>query len=149
MAMWQRFNNLISSLQTYDALSPDLKLRQQVNRALRHRPVLTSEQWCELFEPSPGITDSVATFAYDYLARYSGLEMGRVLPSDRLNEDLYWTQVCWYDWEFTLCQDFCQQFGSDLDDLSDCLSDRLEAASLVTIQDLLALLNRYGRKLGS
>jgi hypothetical protein len=150
MAMWQRFNNLISSLQTYDALSPDLKMRQQVNRVLRQRPALSPEQWFELFALSPGMMPCVATFAYEKLARYSGLEIGCVLPSDRLNEDLYWTQVCWFDWEFTLCQDFCQQFGGDLDDLdnlSDCLNARLEAATLVTVEDLLTLLNQHRRRL--
>lgn len=149
MAMWQRFNNLISSLQTYDALSPDLKLRHQVNRALRQRPVLSLDEWFELVAAPAGISYSVAAFTYEHLARYSGLEMGRVLPSDRLNEDLFWTQVCWFDWEFTLCQDFCQQFGGDFDELSDCLNARLETATLTTIQDLLALLDHYGFELDS
>lgn len=136
--MWQRFNNLVSSLQTYDALSPDLKLRRQVNRALRHRPLLDRAQWLTSWHQVHGILYPVAEFGYEHLARYSGLEFGRVLPTDRLQEDLHWTQICWHDWELSLFDDFLQHFGVDL-------SDHLDSATLLTVKDLLTFLNDFNQ----
>lgn len=135
--MWHRLKNLVFSLKTYDALSPDLKVRRQVNRSLRQRPALNCEQWFQAFFQPQGITNTVASFAYTHLERYSGLEIGRVLPTDRLEQDLHWTQVCWFDWELHLYDDFWQQFGVDI-------SDSLEESTLLTIKDLIAFLNRYG-----
>lgn len=135
--MWHRFKNLVVSLKTYDALSPDLKVRRQVNRSLEQRPSLNCDQWFEAFYQSQGILYPVASFAYQHLAQYSGLEFGRVLPTDRLNEDLCWTQVCWFDWELSLYDDFWQHFGVDI---SSCLDE----SSLDTVTDLILFLNQYG-----
>ncbi|MBF2051783.1 MAG: hypothetical protein EDM05_047600 [Leptolyngbya sp. IPPAS B-1204] len=132
--MWHRFKNLVVSLKTYDALSPDLKVRRQVNRMLRQRPLLSLNQWFQSFYQPLGITYTVTDFAYVHLARYSGLELGRVLPTDRLDEDLHWTQVCWFDWQLNLYDDFWQQFGVDI---SDCWDE----SALLTIKDLMAFLN--------
>lgn len=148
MAMWHRFNNLFSSLQTYDALRPDLKVRRQVNRALRQRPAMTLEQWFQAFYQAQGMPYALVSFAYEHLADYSGLEFSRVLPDDRLNEDLQWTQVCWFDWEQHLCNDFDQQFGTELSEqISDDLNQQLDQASLLTVRDLLVFLNRYSHGL--
>lgn len=135
--MWHRLNNLIHGLKTYDALSPDLKLRRQVNRALHQRPPMPLEQWFRTFYQPQGIAFSVANFAYVRLSAYSGLEFSRVLPNDRLHEDLYWTQVCWFDWQNNLCDDFHQQFGIEI-------SEALDASDLQTVQDLVVFLNQYG-----
>jgi hypothetical protein len=118
--MWHRLRNLFLSLNTYQALSPDLRVRQQVNRALSNRPVLNSDQWFETFYQSQGVAPGVGLFAYRHLEQYSGIEMGRVWPTDRLNEDLCWIAVCWFDWERRLCHDISQQLGVDL---SECLED--------------------------
>lgn len=134
--MWHRFKNFVFSLKTYDTLSPDLKVRRQVNRALRQRPALEFEQWFQSFYQPRGITHAVATFAYRHLARYSGLEFNRVLPTDRLQEDLHWTQVCWFDWELHLYDDFWQQFGVDI-------SEYLDEATMLTVIDLMAFLNHH------
>jgi hypothetical protein len=148
MVMWHRFNNLFSSLQAYDALSPDLRVRRQVNQALRQRPAMPPEQWFQTFFQPQGIPYTLVSFAYEHLARYSGLEFSRVLPDDRLNEDLQWTQVCWFDWEQHLCADFDQQFGTAIgDQLSEDLNQQLDQANLLTVRDLLALLNRYSKRL--
>lgn len=136
VAMWHRFKNLIFSLKTYDALSPDLELRRQINRSLRQRPALTVEQWFHSFYQPQGITYAVTTFAYEHLAQYSGLEFSRILPSDRLIEDLSWPQICWFDWEHNLYDDFWQQFGTDI---SDCFDESL----LVTVKDVLLFLNQH------
>lgn len=136
MTMWNRFNNLFASLQTHGDLSPDLQLRWQVNRELRQRPVLPFETWFASFYQSHGVTHAVASFAYEHLANYSGLEFGRVLPDDRLDEDLYWTQICWFDWDLHLYEDFWQQFGIDI-------SDSFDAATVSTVKELVILLNSY------
>ncbi|MBF2003329.1 MAG: hypothetical protein IGS50_19830 [Synechococcales cyanobacterium C42_A2020_086] len=146
--MWQRFNNFISSLTTYRALSPDLRVRRQVNQRLRRRPALSVEQWFETFYQPQGMTYSVVAFAYQQLPLYSGLDIARVLPDDHLYEDLCWAQVCWFDWQLNLCEDFCHHFGIEESD-SLALSDCLEKTTLFTIRDLIALLNTYGvRSLG-
>jgi hypothetical protein len=134
VVMWHRFKNLVFSLKTYDALSPDLKMRQQVNRMLRQRPALNLEQWFESFYQPLGITYAVADFAYGHLAQYSGLEVGCLLPSDRLEDDLHWTQVCWFDWQLNLYDDFWQRFEVDI---SDCFDE----SALLTVKDLMAFLN--------
>lgn len=102
---------------------------------LRQRPVMSCDQWFESFYQPQGILYSVASFAYKRLPNYSGLEFGRVLPTDRLNEDLHWTQVCWFDWELNLYDDFGQTFGVDI---SGCLDE----FNLETVKDLLLFLNQ-------
>ena len=133
--MWHRLKNLFFSLNTYKTLSPDFKVRQQVNRALSDRPALSSDQWFETFYRSQGVAYTVVSFAYRYLQAYSGLEIGRVRPTDRLDADLYWTEVCWFDWEAQLCRDVQQQFNIDI---SDCLDDFQE----FTIGELVAFLDQ-------
>lgn len=132
--MWHRLKNLFFSLNTYKTLSPDLKVRQRVNRTLSDRPALSSDQWFETFYRSQGIAQTVVSFAYRHLGLYSGLEISRVRPTDRLDADLHWTEVCWFDWEAQLCHDVQQQFSVDI---SDCLDDFQEftIGELVTFLD--------------
>jgi hypothetical protein len=132
--IWQRLKNAFLSLQTYDVLSPDFKQRRQVNRMLRDRPTLSLNQWFKSYHQSSGIAPSVAAFAYRYLEEYSGLRIARVLPGDRLEADLHWTEVCWFDWENRLCEDFWHCFGVDM-------SDRLEDFAPSTIAELVEFLN--------
>jgi hypothetical protein len=135
--MWHRFKNLVFSLKAYDAMSPDLQRRRQVNRLLQQRPALDLQQWFAGFDQLQGIAYPIAAFAYEHLARYSGLEFARILPHDRLEQDLFWTQVCWFDWQLQLYDDFWQQFGVDL-------SDEWDESTLLTVQDLLVFLNQHG-----
>lgn len=136
--MWHRLKNLFFSFNTYKALSPDLKMRQQVNRALSNRPALTSDEWFKMFYQSQGIAYSAVNFVYQYLGQYSGLEMSRVLPADRLNEDLRWTFICWFDWETQFWHDVYQQFGVDM---SECLHD----LDQFTIEDLVVLMDQAAK----
>jgi hypothetical protein len=137
--MWQRFKNLVFSLKTYDDLSPDLKVRQQVNRLLRQRPALSLEQWFETFYQPQGIAYPVVSFVYEHFACYSGLEFARVLPSDQLEDDLHWTEVCWFDWQLSFYADFQQQFDLDI---SECWDD----SELLTVEDVLLFLNDQAAK---
>jgi hypothetical protein len=132
--IWQRLKNAFLSLQTYDVLSPDFKQRRQVNRMLRSRPASSLNKWFKSYYQPIGIAPSVAAFAYSYLEKYSGLRIARVLPSDRLEADLHWTEVCWFDWENRLCEDFWHCFGVDM-------SDHLEDFDPYTVADLLEFLN--------
>ena len=132
--MLHRLNNWILSLKTYRFLSPDVRIRRQINQLLRDRPSLSAHEWFETLCKPKGIHYAVAQFCYTYFQSYSGLEFSRVLLSDRLDEDLRWTQVCWFDWEMKLCNDFWQQFGIDL-------CDRLPGRSLSTVEELILLLN--------
>ncbi|HIK54141.1 MAG TPA: hypothetical protein IGS37_03125 [Synechococcales cyanobacterium M55_K2018_004] len=132
--MWQRLKNLLLSFQTYGALSPDLRVRRQVNRALRDRPSLNVEQWYVAHCQPQDIPYDVASFAYTHLEKYSGLNFARVVPSDRLDEDLQWTRVCWFDWAVSLCDDVLDEFGVDI-------SDSFDEMSLDTVGDLLLALN--------
>jgi hypothetical protein len=133
-SMWYRLKNIFSSLRTYNSLSPDLRVRRQVNQKLRDRPALNLHDWFEAFYHAQGVPYTIATFAYTYLSQYSGLDIGRILPHDRLHEDLHWTQVCWFDWETNLCNDFYRYFGIDI-------SDRFDPSCFLTIWDLIIFLN--------
>jgi hypothetical protein len=132
--MWDRLKNLFFSLRTYGTLSPDLRVRRRVNQSLRGRPNLSADEWAMAVCSAQKVAYPIATFAYFHLKQCSGLEFGRVLLSDRLNEDLHWTQICWFDWELSLCDNFRQNFGVDI---SDCLDE----PNLSTIKDLIIFLN--------
>ncbi|HEY9639814.1 MAG TPA: hypothetical protein V6C57_04985 [Coleofasciculaceae cyanobacterium] len=134
--MWHRLKNLFSSLRVYHDLRPDLRVRQQVNRILRDRPVLEQDEWFETFYKARGIAHPVATFAYTHLGQYSGLRLGSVLPTDRLEAELHWTEVCWFDWEQCLCEDFYGCFRVEIDDCWDF-------SNLQTVEDLILFLNHH------
>jgi len=133
--MWCRLKNWFRSFQTYDDLSPDLGVRRRVNRRLRQRPALVHSVWFESCCRPLGISSAIAQFGYQHLAQYSGLSFAHVLPSDRLEEDLRWTAVCWFDWQLHLCEDVWQAFGVDL-------SDQLDQIEAGTVADLLVFLQQ-------
>ena len=133
--MWQRLKNFFLSFRTYDDLSPDLNTRQQVNRWLRDRSALTADEWYEQFWQPRRISPKIAAFVYSHLEKYSGLKTAKILPGDRLEEDLHLTLVCWFDWHFTLCEDFEQDLGVSIDDY-------LELQDLTTIEEFMMFLNR-------
>lgn len=128
------------------ALSPDMVARHRVNQWLRSRPCLTSEQWFIRYWTPPALAralpKSLIDFAYQQLQAYSGLEIGRVQPTDHLIDDLAFPAVCWFDWGITLCEDFYETFGLDISetfdetqlftfaDLIDCLAQQLNAQEM-------------------
>lgn len=137
--MWRQFKNLVTHLQTYPALSPDLAERQAVNRHLKSRPKLSVQSWYIQHWTPPVVprplSEPLIEFAYKHLKTYSGLEMGRVRPQDRLVEDLQFPLVCWFDWGPTLCEDFFQQFGIDI-------TDTFDETQFVTVADLIHYLEQ-------
>lgn len=132
--MWRKLKNLLVSVSTYSDLSPDIESRRLVNKALRDRPAFTLDEWFEIFWHSHGIAKPVVAFVYNYLEKYSGLEMSRVRPKDRLEQDLQVTLLCCFDWHLTLCDDFLSCFGVDI-------SDQLELDNLSTIEEFVKFLN--------
>ncbi|MGK7890348.1 MAG: hypothetical protein AB4042_13515 [Leptolyngbyaceae cyanobacterium] len=112
--MWQRLNNCVTSVVTYGTLSPDFVLRLRINQRLWARSPLNPEQWFQRFGHQEAISQTIIWFAYQHLPRYSGLPMMYLQPSDRLELDLCWTEICWFDWELDLYDDFLHHFGKDI-----------------------------------
>ena len=130
----------LQSVRSYADLRPDFRLRSRINRTLlRHRPSMTAEIWFERFWRQRGVTLPVVCFVHRYLSDYSGLWWDRIVPSDRLQEDLHLSLVCWFDWEMTLLNDLSQEFELAIEDL-DHLAERL--AEAVTVEDFLRLIDQ-------
>ena len=102
--------NRWQALRSYSDMSPDLKLRRQVNRSLLDRPEYAVNEWHQRFWRPLGIRFEVVEFVYQALAEYSGLVVGRLVPSDRMVADLQLPLICWFDWEMTCMNAFWQQF---------------------------------------
>lgn len=132
--MWRRLKNFVLSLETYSDLGPDTQLRRQINRQLACRPSRNLDKWFEIFWQPRGIESAVVAFVYRKFASYSGLSFAHILPDDELEADLCWTQICWYDWEITLFEDFQATFALDI-------SDRFNYDMLITIADVVTFFN--------
>ncbi len=141
-------NNLLSSLEAYADMSPDLEIRQQVNLWMqaRGRRPLSVVEWCDVFSgESAAIAEatqdsatknaakSVLAFVYQFFGDYSGLAFSQVRPNDSLNRDLHLPLVCWFDWTLNFCDDFLTQFDMDL-------SDRFDEAEFSTIGEMVEFL---------
>jgi len=74
-------------------------------------------------------------FVYDKLPVYSGLQVSKIRPSDRLIEDLQLPLVCWFDWPNQLCCDFYETFQVDI-------SEEFDESLLETVGDLVWYLNQ-------
>ncbi|MCD8486946.1 MAG: hypothetical protein LRZ84_09475 [Desertifilum sp.] len=133
--MWRKLKNLFLNCRTYADLSPDLATRHSINCWLRSRRSLSFSEWHECWWQPKAVSDRVSRFVYDSLKRYSGLQLACVRPSDRLEEDLCLSLVCWYDWNIRLCEDFWQCFGIDL-------TWELNLQAISTLEDLVLFLDR-------
>ncbi len=126
--------NLLSSMEAYADMSPDLEIRQQVNLWMqaRDRQPLSAAEWCEVFSiesaaiaqatqarATKKVAKSVLAFVYQFFGDYSGLAFSQVRPNDSLNRDLHFPLVCWFDWTLTFCDDFLTHFDLDLSDCFD------------------------------
>ncbi|MEM9219664.1 MAG: hypothetical protein AAGD25_35720 [Cyanobacteria bacterium P01_F01_bin.150] len=134
--MWRRTQNFFHSLVTHGVLSPDLLLRCQVNCKLRNRLALAQDEWFKTFWQRESISPALSEFVYQHIPEYSGLQVARLKPTDRLEADLYWTQVCWFDWEMDLYDDVLQCFGKDI-------SEEFDFDTVRTLDDLMQKLACY------
>ncbi len=133
--MWQRFQNIFSSVGSYADLSPDVKTRQQVRQWLSDRPALPPDEWFTTFWQPQGIDRPLADFIGQHMTHYSGVNFAQTRPSDRLLQDLQLPLICWFDWEMTFCDDFLAQFGVDV-------SDRFDPTRLHTVADFVLFLQQ-------
>jgi hypothetical protein len=140
--MWRRLNNWWTSLWTYFELRPDIGARYRINQALRDRPSHLWPEWYRRFWEPQGVAREVAEFVYRSVARHSGLKVEKVVPSDRLNEDLKLPLICWFDWEMSFYEDFSRQLGVDMD------ADDWLMSDFYTVADLMVFLNQQFRKSG-
>ncbi|MEM6426810.1 MAG: hypothetical protein AAF651_02405 [Cyanobacteria bacterium P01_C01_bin.73] len=134
--MWQTLQNFFSTLRAYPDLSPDVGLRNQVQRWLRSRPNLSLDQWYQQCWQNrvPPISKPLAQFLYIHLEKHTGLTPGQIRPSDRLIEDLKFPLICWFDWPIALCDDIYQRFEVDL-------LERFDESQLATVEDLARFLD--------
>ena len=134
----QHANNLVNSLITYGWLSPNLAIQRRLSHWLLTRPYLSCDQWFNRYWNQPGLARAYSReliqFLYTHLQEYTGLEVGRLQPSDRLVDDLQFPSICWFDWGLTLCTDFYDAFGVDI-------SDQFDEGCLETCADLVDFLN--------
>lgn len=137
-SMWRRLNNGLQSLRTYDDLSPDIRLRRRINRSLLMRPFYHAHEWYTLFWQPLQVSKGVARFVFDAIEQHSGLQMARVVKSDRLIEDLQLPLVCWFNWETQFYADFCNHFGVETDDCFDI-------HDFDTIEDLVLFLDAQSK----
>jgi hypothetical protein len=135
--MWQSAINYFRSFQTYRDLSPDAGIRRQVNVQLRERSSLSLEEWSRLFPQvlSSDLSKQLLAFIYAKFPDYSGLEVGRLRPSDRLIQDLQLPLVCWFDWPHQLCDDFYETFQVDI-------IEEFDESMLETVGDLVWFLHQ-------
>jgi len=134
--MWRSLKNFLYSLWTYSDLSPDMHLRRRINKALRGRSKLSATEWFQTYWQPLSVPRSISDFVYTQMQYYSGLEFGRVQPSDRLHEDLHLCLVCWFDWEASFCEAFTEAFDVDLE-------PEFNPDEFDTVTDLVLFLNDH------
>ncbi|MEO0825591.1 MAG: hypothetical protein AAFW84_11940 [Cyanobacteria bacterium J06635_15] len=136
--MWQSLQNLLKNIRAYPELSPDMGLRYRVKRWLRSRPDLTVEQWYLQCWQSPqggfSVSKRLIQFLHTHLEKHTGLDAGRIRPSDRLIEDLKFPLICWFDWPIALCDDVYTEFNVDI-------VDRFDESQLSTVEELARFLD--------
>ncbi|MBE9011488.1 hypothetical protein IQ250_14865 [Pseudanabaenaceae cyanobacterium LEGE 13415] len=133
--MWRELNNAVLNIRTYADLSPDLGMRRRIHQGWRARPERSLEDWYRSFWQPMSVSQEVSAFVYQQMEIYSGLPFAKVTPMDRLTEDLQLPLVCWFDWEWDLCDDFHDRFGVEI-------RDRLDLSLLHTVRDLVIFLNQ-------
>jgi len=82
-------------------------------RALSDRPALSLDEWFETHSKPHGLSHALTAFAYSHLEKYSGLSLAQLLRTDRMEADLCWTHISWFDWQILLHDDLRQCFGVD------------------------------------
>jgi hypothetical protein len=129
-----QLQNRWMDLNAYPDMRPDYKIRQQVNRSHAQRPLYSAVEWHQRFWYPLGIQRLLSEFVYELLTECSGLEIGRLLPSDRLMQDLQLPLVCWFDWEMVWTEQFGTRFGLETDWI-------LDIAEFETLEELMVALD--------
>jgi hypothetical protein len=130
-----QLQNRWMDLNAYPDMRPDYKIRQQVKRSHTDRPLYSAVEWHQRFWYPLGVQRLLSEFVYELLGECSGLEIGRLLPSDRLMQDLQLPLVCWFDWEMVLTEQFGTRFGLDTDWI-------LDIGEFETLEEMMLALDR-------
>jgi len=133
---------LMSALRTWTRRwfgQPSGRARSEVNRRLRERMARSEEDWYATHFEAADVSADVVRTVSRCLAGYSGIDFARVLPADRIAEDLRFDEVCWRDWEMDFISDLREKLGLDV--MADpALKREVERAE--TIGDLMRALSR-------
>lgn len=129
-----QLQNRWMDLNAYPDMRPDYKIRQQVNRKHADRSLYNSVEWHQRFWYPLGIQRLLSEFVYELLGECSGLEVGRLLPSDRLMVELQLPLVCWFDWEMVWTEQFITRFELQTDWI-------LDIAEFETLEELMLALD--------
>lgn len=136
--MLSRFANQLQNrwmdLSAYPDMRPDYKMRKHVNQHLSTRPLYGAVEWHQRFWYPLRVQRAVSEFVYEILRECSGLEVGRLLPSDRLMMELQLPMVCWFDWEIAWTEQFISRFELETDWI-------LDIGEFETLQDFMLALN--------
>lgn len=81
---------------------------------LKNRETLSMDDWYVKWWQSLGIKRDVSDFIYKNLESYLGIETAKIIPSDRIIEDLHFDKLGWPRWEADLRDDFEEQFKVDV-----------------------------------
>ncbi len=130
-----QLHNRWMDLNAYPDMRPDYKIRQQVNRSHADRPLYSAVEWHQRFWYPLGVQRLLSEFVYELLGECSGLEIGRLVPSDRLMQDLQLPLVCWFDWEMVWTEQFSSRFELDSDWI-------LDIGEFETLEELMLALDR-------
>lgn len=130
-----QLHNRWMDLNAYPDMRPDYKIRQQVNRSHADRSLYSAVEWHQRFWYPLGVQRRLSEFVYELLGECSGLAVGRLLPSDRLMQDLQLPLVCWFDWEMVLTEQFMIRFELDTDWI-------LDIGEFETLEELMLALDR-------
>jgi hypothetical protein len=90
------------------------KAQDRVSARLEERENLTSEHWFQRWWKERGISKEVTDFLYEHAPDYFTFEIGRVVPSDRLREDLELKYTGYIDWDMDLWRDYRRTFNRKL-----------------------------------
>ncbi len=90
---------------------PKPGVADEVNRSLSGRGSLNATEWFTEFWKRRGIDRRVSDFVYERFPIYTGLDFSRVIPTDRIADDLKFRDVSRDDWEFDFHDEFESEFG--------------------------------------
>jgi hypothetical protein len=130
-----QLQNRWMDLNAYPDMRPDYRVRQQVKRSHADRSLYSAVEWHQRFWYPLGVQRLLSEFVYELLGECSGLDVGRLLPSDRLMQDLQLPLVCWFDWEMVWTEQFVHRFELETDWV-------LDIGEFETLEELMVALDR-------
>ncbi len=94
---------------TSGPLDASATARAEVTEALARRPRLDEESWYRLYWEPEGVPEAVSNYVFHYFGEISGIDSGRAVPTDLMESDLRFNEVCG-DWDYDHIEAFARQF---------------------------------------